>query len=358
MNRMVVLMVVAACSKGRPDDCAIVRDQPATAMAELSKRYPNNPVKVAQTIEKCVAPTGDECERIAKVIAAIPTLAPQLSVPSSDAVKTCRTAPPEFRRCMLPSNALARASECSEILTREISSIEIKPSTAPVRDCGFVVIYIDLVGTWLATGKDDKSRCFAPRNKAGKLDIEWLDAQLRRAKEHPCHPSSAEIAAADDVPYQDVITAMDIAIKTGFMDTGISTPATLAVPLAKASPKGAGSECPVTVIPVEPEDKPAATPPSAAAPSTRDRLANAPVLIITTDKITLKVDDKSTDVATLADAHATTNLDVMTKTLRPTRDGLLIMQADQRTPQKVINAVVATAKAAGYDNILFAVKNR
>jgi hypothetical protein len=76
MHRIAVVLVVAACSKGKPDDCAVVRDTPAQAMAELSKRYPNNPVKVAQTIETCVAPSGDECERIAKIVMAIPALAP------------------------------------------------------------------------------------------------------------------------------------------------------------------------------------------------------------------------------------------------------------------------------------------
>jgi hypothetical protein len=37
---------------------------------------------------------------------------------------------------------------------------------------------------------------------------------------------------------------------------------------------------------------------------------------------------------------------------------MLILQADESTPTKVINLVVETAKSAGYDNVLFAVKNR
>jgi biopolymer transport protein ExbD len=371
MHRIAVVVVVAACSKGQPDDCAIVRDKPTTAMEVLSKRYPKQPVKVAETIERCVAPTGDECERIAKILAAIPTLAPQLSVPanagSAEAVAhICETAPPAFRRCLLPSYNLAHEAECREVVTQPITQIAITPSaqqgrTAADDECGFVAIYIDKRGTWLATGRDAKSWCFAPR-KSGTLDSDWLEAQLRRAKDHPCGPSSTELAAADDVSYQEVVLAMDVAIKAGWMDTGVSSPTALAVPLATANPKGAASECPATLIAVEPSAAPpAAAPPPAAPPgqaSSPNKLASAPVLIVTKDKLTLKVKDTSTDIATLAEAQAAAKLDALIKALPPTRDGLLILQADESTPTKVINRVVESAKVAGYDNILFAVKNR
>jgi biopolymer transport protein ExbD len=361
-----VVVVVAACSKGKPDDCAIVRDKPASAMAELSKRYPNNPVKVAQTIEACVAPTGDECDRIAKIVAAIPTMTPQITMPKTtfDAAAACRASPPEFRRCLLPSYNLAHQDECRDAMTKAVTSLEIKPSDKPARtgtddDCGFVAIYVSQEGTWLATGRDDKSRCFAPRT--GKaLDDRWLETQLRKAKAHPCSPSSAEIAAAEDVPYQDMIRAMDIAVKTGFMDTGVSSPSGLAVPLATASEKGAASECPATVITADAKAKPDAQPaqPPGSLPSGPDRLASAPVLIVSKDKLTLKVNDKSTDIATIAEARAASKLDALTKALPKTRDGMMILQADESTPTKVINLIVETAKASGYDNLLFAVKNR
>jgi biopolymer transport protein ExbD len=39
-------------------------------------------------------------------------------------------------------------------------------------------------------------------------------------------------------------------------------------------------------------------------------------------------------------------------------DGLAILQADQQTDARLINKVVNTAKAAGFDNLLFAVKNK
>ena len=39
-------------------------------------------------------------------------------------------------------------------------------------------------------------------------------------------------------------------------------------------------------------------------------------------------------------------------------DGLLIMQADQKTQAKVINRVLKTAESAGYKNVMFAVNRR
>ena len=118
MRWVAVIVVVAACSKGKQDDCAIVHDKPAEALAQLSKRYPNNPVKVAETVEKCVAPTGDECDRIAKIVTAIPGMTPQIPMPKPfDYAKTCREAPPEFRRCLLPSYVLGHGDECRDVLS-------------------------------------------------------------------------------------------------------------------------------------------------------------------------------------------------------------------------------------------------
>lgn len=39
-------------------------------------------------------------------------------------------------------------------------------------------------------------------------------------------------------------------------------------------------------------------------------------------------------------------------------DGLAILQADEATDARLINKIVNTAKAAGFDNLLFAVKNK
>jgi biopolymer transport protein ExbD len=362
LKRVLALVLALGCSKGKADDCAIVRDKPGEAMVELTKRYPKNPVKVAQTIESCVAPSGDECERVAKIITAIPTMAPQLTTAKLDAAniaKTCREAPPEFRRCLLPSYGLAHAEECREVVTRPIETIEIAPRGPEheVERCGgFVSIYIDEDGTWLATGRDSVSWCFTPR-KDKELDHVWLEAQLRGLTTLKCPAGSVELAAHRHVPYRDVIATMDVSIKAGLMDVGLSSPEELAVPLAKADSKNARRSCPASVIPPDP----APTPPAPRDPQTSgtDRLKNAPVVIVTKLELTLEVGDKTTPLGFVDDVRKVTGkLDALVKALPPARDGMLILQADESTPADVINLVIISAKTAGYNNLLFAVKNR
>src|SRR4051812_47086456 len=120
---LLIVAAVAGCksgSKAAPSgdaDCELVRKTPQSAMVELSKKYPNNPVKVAQTIENCVAPTGDECERVAAIVKAIPTMAPGVAMPDGSAgfAATCRQSPPEWRHCYLPSYVLAHDVECTKL---------------------------------------------------------------------------------------------------------------------------------------------------------------------------------------------------------------------------------------------------
>lgn len=353
-------------------------------MAELSSRYPNNPVKVAETIEKCVAPSGEECDRIAKIVTAIPTLAPQLSLPKPfDYAEVCRHSPPELRRCLLPSYSLGHTLECQTEMKKTLTQLEIKPKnpehpegdTYPDDCAGFVSIYITKDGTWLATGRDDKARCFAPRKPAapsatGELDADWLELQLRKLKATDCPPSSAELASAPDVAYRDVIATMDVSIKAGVPDVGLSEPDKLSVPLATANPKGAPSDCPPAVLHLAdnaPGDHSSPTrdhamPPDNQGPpstNTKDALASAPVLVITKDALSLSAGSTKTELGSIADASkGTGNFVALTKALPPTKNGLLILQADASTPIAVINRVVSTAKAAGYTNVMFAVKKK
>lgn len=351
------LIIVAACG-GKQDDCAIVREAPAEAMAEINSRYPGQPVKVAETIERCIAPSGDECERIAKIVAAMPALAPQVPMPRpSDYAATCREAPVALRRCLLPSYMLGHADECKRAMTEPMTTLDIKPMPkgrrAPGCD-GFASVYVTGEGVWLATGRDAKSRCFAPRT-SGALDVDWLARELRALKALECPASSIELAAAADVPYRDVIQAMDVSVQAGILDVGISPPSDLAVPLATADPKAAAADCPATVM--TPQDR---TPSKAVAhaPNGRDTLQTAPVVIVTKDHLSLRVDDKTIDIGSLADARSGPGLAALTSALPPTRNGALILQAHENTPATVIDRIVAGARAAGYDNVLFAVKNK
>jgi biopolymer transport protein ExbD len=350
------LILVAACGRdARPDDCKIVRDEPTRALAELSKRYPNAPVKVAETIERCVAPSGDECDRIAKVVTAIPDLAPQLPKPSEfDYAKTCRDSPAELRRCLLPSYVLGHVDECEKakqaLLTKPITIEPRERDARPADNCGSVALYLGDKGIWLATGTDEKARCYAP-HKAGALDHQWLEAQLGATKTADCAPA-VELAAAATRSYQDVVEAMDTAVKVGLPNVGLSSIDELPVPLATADTKGAAKKCPAGAIAGKAAAADAPKPPPGDA---RDTLSSAPVIVITRDDIMLGAES----IAKVADAKSGTGeLAPLRKALPVPKTRLVILQADQSTPAGVIDRVVKTAKAAGYDNLMFAVKNR
>jgi hypothetical protein len=121
-----------ACTRDRPPDpdpdCELVHRDPGNAAAGLTQRYRGAPVKVAEIIERCVAPSGAPCQRLAKIFAVIPGLMPAggsaVTAPTHVA-ELCEGMPPEMQRCMLPSYALAHAEECAKI--REAITAGAKP---------------------------------------------------------------------------------------------------------------------------------------------------------------------------------------------------------------------------------------
>ena len=125
-----------------------------------------------------------------------------------------------------------------------------------------------------------------------------------------------------------------------------------------------------------------------------DTLQQAPVIIVTTDEITYQGQLVATVDSVLRDDSPTFKIDALFERLdaaakkikedvgmgklpkdlakacedakqniRPQPgkicpDGLAILQADESTDARLINKIVNTAKAAGFDNLLFAVKNK
>jgi biopolymer transport protein ExbD len=126
----------------------------------------------------------------------------------------------------------------------------------------------------------------------------------------------------------------------------------------------------------------------------RDTLQQAPVIIVTRSEITYQGQLVATTESVLRDDSPTFKIDALYERLdaaakkikedvglgkmpkdlakaceeakqgiRPTAgkicpDGLAILQADESTDVRLINKIVNTAKAAGFDNLLFAVKNK
>jgi biopolymer transport protein ExbD len=126
----------------------------------------------------------------------------------------------------------------------------------------------------------------------------------------------------------------------------------------------------------------------------RDTLQQAPVIIVTKSEITYQGQLVATVESVLRDDSPTFKIDALFERLdadakkiresvamgrepkdllkscedakanvRPQPgkicpDGLAILQADETTDARLVNKIVNTAKAAGFDNLLFAVKNK
>ena len=126
----------------------------------------------------------------------------------------------------------------------------------------------------------------------------------------------------------------------------------------------------------------------------RDTLQQAPVIIVTRSEITYQGQLVATTESVLRDDSPTFKIDALYERLdaaakkikedvglgkmpkdlaraceeakqglRPVAgkicpDGLAVLQADESTDVRLINKIVNTAKAAGFDNLLFAVKNK
>jgi len=350
MRLVIAAALVAACGHKASDDCAIVRDDAEHAMERIAREYQGDPVKASEVIERCIAPSGDECDRVEKIAKAIPKMIGSAALSGSGYAAACRTAPPELKPCLLPSYLLGHSEECMAALKKPIE-LTIKPGEhAPppsVDDCGVVDVEMTDTGIWLATSKD--GRCFAP--KKDDYDWAWLEDELKAVHaKFDCGPS-LELAATPGVKYDDVIHAMDISVKVGLLNVGLAQPEELVVQFSGTAPR----VCPApTLIKVPPAELTAAPPPKLPRSGT-DTLAQAPVIIVTKDAIMF--DGKL--VVTLGQANAGGGvLDELAKAMPVSQRGVVILQADKDTPSNVVNRIVATTKSRGYDNVLFAVKKK
>jgi biopolymer transport protein ExbD len=348
--------VLVACGRGdRRDEseiCDVIRRDPQHAAASVAAKLPGDPVRIARTIEDCIAPGGDECERVARIVAVIRTIVPNPPLlGDGDALETCRGAPPELRRCLLPSYALAHGDECQQVRDRLATlPITVTPSSTRAAECedaGAIAIAVAPGGIWL--GVNDATRCFGPR-RGTALDRDWLDAELRPVASHGCRPS-VEIGGEASVAYQDLITVMDVAVTAGFVDVGLASPGETVVSFAKLDPAAAALHC------ARGTPKRAARSARPAAPRApgRDALAAATVIVIT--KTAISVAGK--EIISTADAAvASAPIAVLEQAVRNGKSGTVVVQADEATSAIVIHHVVTTLQRAGHDDVLFAVKNR
>lgn len=335
------IVLLLACTRTKRDassDCEVVRTDPGTAAAKLTQKYPGAAVKVAEIIEGCVAPSGPPCERLAKIVAAIPGLmpagSPAVTAPTQVA-EVCAGMPPEMQRCMLPSYALAHLDECAKIREQitagAISEIEIKPragagpagGSAPPCDELRIEITADQV-----TVRRDAVKSLA--RTAGKTDTDALRALLAELAARCV--GGATITSTDDVVYQEVIAIMDTALAAGFREIGLDAP---------GAPTG------------QPADKPAdrARPASAS-----DNLSSAPVIVVTRKAISIANAEISTLDADTTEPVATAL--AKARAADPKLPHLAILQADESTSMRTIKQIIAGGRRAGFDDVLFAVKKK
>jgi biopolymer transport protein ExbD len=147
----------------------------------------------------------------------------------------------------------------------------------------------------------------------GDLDKDWLETTLRSYTGSGCTPYVV-IHAGLGVRYQDMVTAMDMSVKAG-------------LPNVTVEGQGSAQQHPAAQRPAE----------------------KAPIVIVSTTEITfggksLGATDQPATMVALA------------KVLPATSDGVMIIQADKDTDSSVINRLVETLAAHGFDNVLFAVK--
>jgi biopolymer transport protein ExbD len=136
-------------------------------------------------------------------------------------------------------------------------------------------------------------------------------------------PCTATISADDKVVYQDVITVMDAVTAGGIKDVGLEF---------------GGPDMP----------KPTVTGPPPA-------VKEMPVVVITTDTVMLN----SKELGKLADAKLDAVLAAaFADAKKASPAGHLILQADKGTTWANLAKVVGAAYAAGFGNVLFAVKNK
>jgi biopolymer transport protein ExbD len=206
-------------------------------------------------------------------------------------------------------------------------------------------------GEWLAiTGG---ARCFAP-NKDGKPDPDVLGAGLQAlaaALPTDC-TRSIQLAADSDTSYQNVVTTMDLAIKAGLADVQLTDPSGLSVKIDDSDAlERKARHCAAPAAPAAP------APVTTTSPN-KDAMKDAPVLVITPTDVS--VDGTSVGaVKTLAKGKGV--IPALTKALAAHKGGdkhTVIVQADVSSSVALINRVIATTKQAGYDNVLFAVKNK
>ena len=196
-------------------------------------------------------------------------------------------------------------------------------------------------------------------------EIDRAAVQLRLctvASSLPSHCTAIEVAADTGVAYRQLIDVMDAAITAGFPDVAVTDPPSLSLQLREpADPSDAvtaGCGAPVAPCPPRPAGGAA---PAASGPLLGDRtgVEDAVVITVPADGSVL-VNGKS--VASAREAKTGDRIEPLHRALRDRAalgaNRAAILQVDRSVDSRLLNRIIATAKAAGYDQLMFAVKRK
>ncbi len=267
-----------------------------------------------------------------------------------------------------------------------------------------VALLVDAAGIWIGTSA---GTCRAARIGT-KLDLEWVRAQLESLVPAYGDCSAEVVLHAESGEYQELISVMDTAVQRGLLDVAIGEKADLGVAFGPGTPtRSCKTPAPVPAPPpvrrpASPRWEPAigssgeilALEAQVALPVSEPKhaLRRAPVIVVTRTEITIEgqrvatVDSVPREgtallqplLARLTEAATRIERDLAAGTypedlvkvcadakheIRPVSTaicpvGLAVLQADESTDVRVIHTIIRTAKRAGFDNLLFAVKNQ
>lgn len=224
------------------------------------------------------------------------------------------------------------------------AAVPAGPRTA----CDTVSLQIDAAGVWL--GAAPSVRCFGPR-KGPAVDWAWLGAELARLRaaiDPKTCPSAVEIAGTE-ASFDELVQAMDAATRAGFPEVSLASPGALAMTFTGASTATSCTAAPT----LGPRTVSAAA--SAVRSSVKTRVSpSTPVVVISTSEILVN----RQPVATIADARTGDGpLAAVATAIGTAKSGrTLILQAARSVPATIVNRVVQTARQAGFDEVIFAVK--
>jgi biopolymer transport protein ExbD len=242
-------------------------------------------------------------------------------------------------------------------------------------------------GVWLAAGP--RVRCFVPR-KAGALDAPAVEGELRRFRS--ADRSAIVISAVRGVTYQEIVRVMDVGVKVGLIDVQIGAGSDLAAVFhdSAAARRSAAAHCPSPPPPPppRPSSRPAPSepplarltrPPPPAELARRKELlerqvplppwppkpdlSKAPVIVVTPTEVTMRGRTLCRVAGLASGSGAIQPLLEALEDVARTGDaadaetrGVAVLQADESLDAVVIERVLASSRAAGYDDVLFAVK--